>query len=499
MIGLDIAVGVTFLLAALTFRRTPAHAALLAATGLLWFAGDFVGVLVFAHRAPLTHFLLLYPDTRLRSWLKRSVVLGAYVASFVYPIGQLTVVTAALFVAVLIAGVVGTPRVPSASLRSARIATAGAALLWGLLTAAGVARLAGAGIDAFMLIAYQIALVAILTVIAIDNRYRLSRTAIVTSLAVDLGEGGVRPLRDVLAEVLGDPSVVVGLVSDDGFTDEAGRPMALNPTSSQVVTDLFEGNQRIAMLQHDAALLRDKELLDSVTALAAVALANARLQHEIRSRIAVVEASRRRLLAVADDERDRLEAQLRDSVLTRLAHVEALLGRFGSADLCGQLESTRDTIRAFARGVYPRRLEELGLAVFREMTLPVDHVEVTVPEERFRPDVEAAAYFLGVEAMTNIAKYAQATATRVSIEVANQTLAVEVADNGIGGADPAKGTGLRGLQDRLDVLGGVLALESSGRGTRVRGVIPLDSSEILRGAVGPLLESRLTDSGSGLS
>jgi signal transduction histidine kinase len=478
MIALDIAVGVAFLLAALTFRRTPAHAALLAATGLLWVAGDLLGVLVFAHRGPITHFLLLYPDTRLRSWLKRSVVIGAYVASFIYPIGQLTVVTAALFVAVLIAGVVGTPRVPSASLRSARLATAGAALLWGLLTAATVARLAGARIDGFMLVTYQIALVAILTVIALDNRYRLSRTAIVTSLAVDLGEGSVRSLRDVLAEVLGDPSVVVGLVSDDGFTDEAGRPVVLNPTSSQVVTDLLDGNHRIAMLQHDAALLRDKKLLDSVTALAAVALANARLQQEVRARIAVVEASRRRLLAVADDERDRLEARVQDSVLTRLAHVEALLGRFGSAELCRQLESARDTIRAFARGVYPRRLEEVGLAVLREMTLPVDHVEVNVSDERFPPDVEAAAYFLCVEALTNVAKYAQATTTRVSIEVADQTLAVEVTDNGIGGADPAKGTGLLGLQDRLDVLGGALAVESSGRGTRVRGVIPLQSSEI---------------------
>jgi signal transduction histidine kinase len=480
MIALDIAVGVAFLLTALTFRRTPAHATLLAATGLLWFAGDLVGALVFAHRAPLTHFLLLYPDTRLRSWLKRSVVISAYTASFIYPIGQLTVVTAALFVGVLIAGVVGAPRVPRAILGSARLGTAGAAFLWGLLTAAAVARLADATIDGIMLLAYQIALVTILIVIAIDNRYRLSRTAIVTSLAVDLGEGSVRSLRDVLAEVLGDRSIVVGLVSDDGLADEAGRPVVLNPTSSQVVTDLFESGHRIAMLQHDAALLRDKKLLDSVTALAAVALANAQLQHDVRARISVVEASRRRLLAVADDERDRLETRVQDSVLTRLAHVETLLSRFGSAELCQQLESTRDTIRAFARGVYPRRLEEVGLAVLREMTLPVDHAEVNIPDERFVTDIEAAAYFLCVEALTNVAKYAQATATRVSIEVADKALAVEVVDNGIGDANPAKGTGLVGLQDRLDVLGGVLTVESAGSGTRVHGVIPLERSEVFR-------------------
>jgi signal transduction histidine kinase len=112
--------------------------------------------------------------------------------------------------------------------------------------------------------------------------------------------------------------------------------------------------------------------------------------------------------------------------------------------------------------------------------MPIDQVEVNVPDERFAPDIEAAAYFLCVEALTNVVKYAQATATRVSIEVANQTLAVEVADNGIGGADPAKGTGLLGLQDRLDVLGGTLTVESSHRGTRVRGVIPLVELELKR-------------------
>jgi signal transduction histidine kinase len=473
MIALDLAVGVAFLLAALTFRRTPVHAVLLAATGLLWFAGDLVSVLVFAHRATLTHFLLLYPDTRLRSWPRRWVVAATYAASFVYPIGQLGVATAALFVAVLVAAVTGPSRLQSANRRSARLAGACAALVWGLLTVAAVARLAGVHIDGLLLVAYEIALLAILAAILIDNRYRRSRTTIVTNLAVDLGEGGVRSLRDVLADVLGDPSVVVGLVSSDGLTDEAGQRVVLRPTSTQVVTDLFEGDQGIAMLQHDAALLRDKRLLDSVTALAAVALANARLQHEVQARIAEVEASRRRLLAVADEERDRLEAELRASVLTPLARVEGSLSQLRSADLYAQLESAHETVRAFARGVYPRRLEQVGLAALREMSRLGDHVEVNVPDERFAPKVEAAAYFLCVEALTNVAKYARATATQVSIEVADRTLAVEIADNGIGGADLAKGTGLLGLQDRLDVLGGVLTVESSRQGTRVSGVIPL--------------------------
>jgi signal transduction histidine kinase len=473
MIALDLAVGVAFLLAALTFRRTPAHAVLLAATGLLWFAGDLVGALVFAHRATLTHFLLMYPNTRLRSWPRRWVVVAAYAVSLTYPIGQLGVATAALFVAVLVLAVVGLPRVQAPSQRSASLAGAGAAFVWGLLTAAAVARLAGAHIDNVLLVTYEVALIAILAAIVIDNRYRLSRTTIVTNLAVDLGSGGARSLRDVLADVLGDPSIVVGLVSHDGLTDEAGQSVVLNPRSTQVVTDLFEDDRRIAVLQHDAALLRDKGLLDSVTALASVAVTNARLQREVRSRIAEVESSRRRLLAVADDERDRLEVELHDSVMSRLARVNGLLGQLGSAELCEQLESTRETIRAFARGVYPRRLEQVGLAALQEMSTPGD-IKITVPQQRFAPDVEAAAYFLGVEALTNVAKYAQATATHVSIDVVDRTLAVEIADNGIGGADPARGTGLLGLQDRLDVLGGVLTVNSSRQGTHVRGVIPLE-------------------------
>jgi hypothetical protein len=172
MNALDIAVGVAFLLAALTFRRTAEHAVLLAATGLLWFAGDFVGVLVFAHRATLTHFLLMYPDTRLRSWPRRGVVAAAYLVSFAYPIGQLGVATTALFLAVLVVVVIGPPRLQSANRRSARLANACAAVVWGLLTAAAVARLAGVHIDRFLLVAYELALLGILVVIAIDNRYR---------------------------------------------------------------------------------------------------------------------------------------------------------------------------------------------------------------------------------------------------------------------------------------------------------------------------------------
>jgi signal transduction histidine kinase len=473
MISLDLTVGVAFLLAAVILRPTPLVAGLLGATGLLWFAGDLVDPLVFAYRGTFTHALLLYPGSRLRSWPWRVVVGGAYLASSVYPLGQRGGVSVLLFLAVSVVGVAGLPRVSTVTRRSARLAVAGCVLAWGVLAAGAVARWAGAPVDGLVLSTYEFVLIAILIAITIDHRYRRSRAAIVTSLAVDLGRSA-RSLPDVLAEVLGDPTIVVGLVTADGITDESGKLVVPNTRSGQVLTDLYADNQRIAVLQHDAALLRDRKLLDSVAALAAVALANVRLQHEIRARILEVEASRRRLLAVGDDERDSLESALQDRVLARLERVEELLSPIAFADLCEDLDSTRATVRAFARGVYPRKLEQLGLRALRDLDPSGEQVAMDVPDKRFATAVEVAAYFLCAEALTNVAKYAHATATAISIGELDRTLVVEVVDNGVGGVDLGKGSGLRGLHDRLDVLGGVLTVSSSGHGTRVRGVIPLE-------------------------
>jgi signal transduction histidine kinase len=482
---LDIVVGTAFLFAALNFRRSPKLAVLAAATGLLWFAGDLVQPLLFTHRAPVTHLFLLYPLTAFRSRLRLWAVCAVYAASLIFPLGQLGPVTVTLFVAVLVAALAGRPPRGTADRRSTDRAGAGAVLVWGILASGTVAGWTGIHIDAALLLVYEIGLLVALTVVVIDDRYRRSRTAIVSNLAgdlaVDLGATGSRSLRDVIAQALGDPSVVIGLPTTDGFTDENGQPVALDVTSGQVVTDLLEGGQRIAILQHDPSLLRDRSLLDSVTALAAVALSNTRLQHEVTDNIAEVATSRRRLLAVADAERDRLEAEVQGGVLSRLARVAALLRPLGSADLCRHVDSTRETTRTFARGVYPRPLEEVGLAAIRDLDPVSGRMEITVPDARFPRDIEAAAYFLCVEALTNVAKYANATSTSVRITAASGLLVVDIADNGIGGADTAKGSGLLGLQDRLDVLGGVLEVQSSSQGTLIRGSIPLPQPQ----TVGP--------------
>jgi signal transduction histidine kinase len=405
-----------------------------------------------------------------------------YAASLTYPIGRLGVVTAMLFVAVLVAALLARPASGSADRRSTNLARAAVVLVWGLLASAALARWAGAHVDAALLVAYETGLLVALAVVVIDDRYRRSRATIVTSLAVDLGATGARSLRDVIAEALGDPSVVIGLRTVEGFTDVTGQPMVLSAPSGQVVTDLLQDGQPIAALQHDSSLLQDRSLLDPVTALAAVAVSNTRLQQEVAVSIAEVAASRHRLLAVADAERARLETELQSGVMSRLARVASLLPQVGSADLCHQLDSTLETVRAFARGVYPRTLDEVGLAAIRDLDALDGRLEVVVPGVRYPREIEAAAYFLCVEALTNVAKYAHATIASVVITATSGTLVVEIADNGIGGADPAKGTGLLGLQDRLDVLGGILSVQSSSHGTRVRGSIPLQSPWTARGS-----------------
>jgi hypothetical protein len=474
VIAMDVLVGVSYLLAALLLRRVRQLALLAAATGVLWFAGDLVQPLVFAHRAPLTHLLLLYPNTRLR-WRGEGWLIGAvYAACLINPIGRLGITTVMILVLVVVAILVGRRATPVVSRRSADLASAGAVLIWVLLVAGALARSAGADLDAALLVAYETVLIAVVAVLVLDDRCRRSRTAIVTNLAVDLGAEPVRTLRDLVADALGDPSVVIGLVTTHGFIDEAGRPVTLRARSGQVTTDLVERRQRIAVLQHDPALLRDRRLLDSVAALAGIALANIRLHREVTANIAEVSASRRRLLAVSDAERDRLEDALQGDVMTRLAQVSTLLAQLGSNELCGQLESTRETIRLFARGVYPRALDEVGLATIRDLNR-LGEVTITVPDERFAPQVEAAAYFLCLEALTNVAKYAHATTATVSVRTVSGMLLIEIADDGIGGADPAAGTGLLGLRDRLDALGGVLTVETSPDGTLIRGSIPLDT------------------------
>ena len=247
-----------------------------------------------------------------------------------------------------------------------------------------------------------------------------------------------------------------------------------------------EGN-RLAALVHDPALLDDPELVKAVGAAATLALENSRLQAELRAQLAEVRASRARIVEAGDKERRRLERDLHDGAQQHLLGIRLALqlarGQLadGGAAL-DELLAEADTeavdalaeLRALARGIHPAILTEEGLpaalaALTRRTPVPV---ELTVDTDRLPAPVEATAYFVTAEALANIAKHAHATQATVDIARANGRLTVEIADDGVGGAD-TDAPGLRGLRDRVEALDGHLRIDSPpGHGTHLTATIP---------------------------
>jgi signal transduction histidine kinase len=243
----------------------------------------------------------------------------------------------------------------------------------------------------------------------------------------------------------------------------------------------------VAALVHDAAVLASPDLLQSVAAAARIAVVNARLQAEVVSQVDEIEASRRRIVEAEETERQRLEQELRQGAEQRLAAVGTLLGEAGErtegglavtlADTHEQLKQTRSELREFARGVHPRALVDHGLgAALPELAeRSATPVELRVPNARYAAAVEAAAYFVCSEALANVGKYAEASRVFVEIDARDRLLVVAVSDDGKGGASLEKGSGLRGLADRVEALGGRLTVTSpTGEGTRLVAELPLD-------------------------
>ena len=203
--------------------------------------------------------------------------------------------------------------------------------------------------------------------------------------------------------------------------------------------------------------------------------------------VADLAASRRRLLEAGDEERRRLELRLREGAARRLEDLGGLLATARSApgsasgNLFGQaqrqLDRALDDLHELALGLHPRELVEEGLesavkGLADRSPVPVD---LEISSGRVGSDAEAAAYFLCSEALANIAKHASASRVAIRITRTESRLAIEVADDGVGGADPARGFGLRGLVDRVEAVGGTLRIDSPpGGGTRIEATIPLE-------------------------
>jgi signal transduction histidine kinase len=501
----DLVVGVVLLgcgLVAWTRRPESRTGLLLALAGLAWFLGtfaasgassyaDFGGLFVALHRGPLVHALLSYPSGRVERRSDRIAVAFAYAVSLIPEVGETPEATIGLAAVVLVVGTQRFLRASGPERRARATAAAGSAAFAAVLFVSGLSRLADSdSMDRAVLWAYLVVVAAIAIGLTLDLVLGRWVPATVTGLVVDLGEGSeAGTLRERLASALGDESLVLGfrLADRDVFVDERGSELELpREDQDRRVTTVHEGTETVAVLVHETHVDADPELVRSVAAAARIAVANVRLQAEVQRQVQELEASRRRVVEVGDQERRRLEQELREGAERSLARVEELLDeaaglakRGSAATLAAtrtKLGRTRSELREFARGVHPGDLTERGLAmVLRDLAeLSAVPVDLTVPDDRFELSVEAAAYFVCSEALANVGKHAEASLVAIDVVRRDGALFVSVSDDGRGGATFDAGSGLRGLADRLEALGGGLTVESSlGEGTHLVAELPL--------------------------
>ncbi len=306
------------------------------------------------------------------------------------------------------------------------------------------------------------------------------------------------PVREMLAESLGDRtlSVAYWLPERRIFVDEAGHAVQLpEPGSGRAWTAVERDGRRVAAIIHDAELDTGPELVNAAAAGAALAIDNERLKADLRARVEELRVSRVRIVEAGDHARRRIERDLHDGAQQQLVSLSLdlrllkakLNGNEAAAatidDLSEKLATALAELRELARGIHPVILTERGLvpavaALAQRAPVPVE-ADISI-HERLTPAIEAAAYFVVAEALTNVAKYAQAENVRVDLRRDEEHVIVIVEDDGVGGADIESGTGLRGLVDRLSALDGTLEVETpEGGGTRLRALIPCTVSDLI--------------------
>jgi signal transduction histidine kinase len=477
--AIDFAVGAALvLLSAWALPRDRPAALLGGVTAGLWFLGTLAdadsarlsslgATCVLAHRGPLLHLLLRAPDRALGA-AGAAVASAGWAAAWV-PVGAggpATAAVAALATALLLLRA----RTAPADRRAAGWAAAACLLPLAALWAA-----AAAGASGTVLLLAVEAAVACSAAVAITAPAGTWSGRAAAPLVVDLPafRGGASPITEQIAHALGDPDLEIrfALPHGDWITERgqvAGEPQAGN---GRFVTRAGAPGGGAVALIHGAAAPVDRRLARAAAAAAALALDAARLDADVRARAADVRASRLRLLTAADRERRAIAERL-ERPLARLAGVRADL----DGELLAELDAARADLDALGSGLYPaavvhgRLPEELAELVSRS---PVAAELRLVGELRSLPEeLQAAIWFVCSEALANVARHAVASSARVEVGVRESAVSVAVSDDGRGGAKLERG--LRGLEDRVEALGGSFRVESPRGGpTHVRATLPL--------------------------
>ena len=328
----------------------------------------------------------------------------------------------------------------------------------------------------------------------VDRRFarqRVEGVRLLRGFLDDVRDGRAEP-EDVgaaLALALDDPSaeVVFRLPETGAYADRGGHLLDALPDDGRARTPI---GREVGVLLHDPALERRPDLLHAVLDAAAVAVELGRLRVELRLQLAEVESSRTRIAQAGYAERRRLERDLHDGAQQRLVTLGIVLRRLqrslpGEAKILApaldaavdEVAATIADLRTIAAGVRPPRLDEGLTAALEDLARGAAvPVELEASGDRAPPEVEAVAYFIACEALTNAVKHGSPSRVTVQTERSDDVLRLVVADDGVGGAAPASGRGLAGMADRVAAQGGTLALESPpGAGTRIAVELPCAS------------------------
>ena len=483
----DILVGVVLCVGGLiAWRRRPTlwEGRILLVAGVTWFAGAVVPGAELLHRGALVHLHLGHPTGRLLRPLAVAAVVLAWVASMIESLGRNPWVTLAVALLVVVAAVdlhVHT----SGPARRASVPGLRAALAFAAVLIAGAAnRLLGWHADLAVAVGYDAVVAALAIFLLID----LLRGAWTDDTIADLVQhvsARAQPdeLEKELRRALGDKSAQLAYRSPTGdYVDGHGRPIPDRARVGRTILPLDDLAEPAAVIIHGATAGGDPTLIAGARAVAGLAVANDRLDAEIRARLAEVQASRRRVVEAADVERRRFAQELAHAELALLDEVQAHLAALPRAEAAPALEELaglRQDLRELSRGLRPPALSDGGLAAALPAVAGRSPVPVSmrVDNRRYPPAVEAALYFVCTEGLTNVARHADARTVDLVVQTVGTEVVATLTDDGRGAADPAGGTGLRGLTDRIAALGGRFTVApAAGGGTVLTARIPLVDS-----------------------
>lgn len=329
-------------------------------------------------------------------------------------------------------------------------------------------------------------------------RAQIARAA-VADLVVELGELPTPArLRSALAAALRDPTLEVVTWSGErnAFVDADGRVAAVpSGGSGRSVTVLQRDGQPSAILVHDPAVLDDPGLVAAVGTAVRLTIDNEQLERQVGRQLEEVRASRARVAAAADGARQKIERDIHDGTQQRLLGVSIGLqgvrerldgGSTEAAELDevrAQLTAALAELRELAQGVHPAVLTQHGLdaalrALARRSTIPVE-LDLRLNGERLPEAVEVAAYFIASSALSNAQAHSAATRVTIGLERGERDVRLVISDDGVGGAREGSGSGLTGMRDRAETVGGRLTVDSPRGGpTRISAVVPIGAAHV---------------------